>query len=150
MSLQYRELRPTNSWDRLAGLGHPVLFQWVSRLGSVTARQSSSGCQPNFAVLNRGRHLFGRATITLGIGPHCSSISFFSFPRPISAVAHWMSAIHTWCGLSANLGCRSETCCTWLAANTGRKKSPSVHHRTNLSGCVFATKACIDNRKETC
>jgi len=28
----------------------------------------------------------------------------------------------TWCGLSANLGCRSETCCTRLAENTGRKK----------------------------
>jgi len=41
----------------LAGLGHPVIFQWVSRLGSVTARQSSSWHQPNFAALNRGRHL---------------------------------------------------------------------------------------------
>jgi len=31
--------------------------------------------------------------------------------------------LHTWCGLSANLRCRSETWCTGLAANTGRKKS---------------------------
>jgi len=29
---------------------------------------------------------------------------------------------HTWCGLSANLRCRSETCCTRLTENTGRKK----------------------------
>jgi len=40
-------------------------------------------------------------------------------------------------GLSANLRCRSETCCTPLAENTGRKnsrqKSPSGHHRTTLS-----------------
>ena len=36
--------------------------------------------------------------------------------------------------------------CTRLAANTGRKKSPSRHHRTTLSGHIFATKACIDNR----
>jgi len=28
------------------------------RLGSVTARHSSSGRQPNFAALNRGRHLY--------------------------------------------------------------------------------------------
>ena len=28
-----------------------------------------------------------------------------------------------------------------------RKKSPSGHHRTS-SGCIFATKACIDNRTE--
>ena len=31
---------------------------------------SSSGHQQNFAALNRGRYMFGRATITLGIGPH--------------------------------------------------------------------------------
>jgi len=30
---------------------------------------------------------------------------------------------HTWCGLSANLGCRSETCCTRLAENTARNKN---------------------------
>jgi len=28
------------------------------------------------------------------------------------------------------------------------KKSPSEHHRTTLSGCIFATKAHIDNRKK--
>jgi len=39
-------------------LGHPCKFQRVSRLGSVTARHSSSGRQPNFAALNRGRHLY--------------------------------------------------------------------------------------------
>jgi len=42
-------------------------------------------------------------------------------------------------------------CCTWLAENTARKnrqKLPSAHHRTTLSACIFATKACIDNRKK--
>jgi len=29
------------------------------------------------------------------------------------------------------------------------KKSPSEHHHTTSSGYVFATKACIDNRKKT-
>jgi len=29
-----------------------------------------------------------------------------------------------------------------------RQKSPSGHHRTNLSGYIFATKARIDNRKK--
>ena len=61
---------------------------------------------------------------------------------------------HTWCGLSANLRCSSETCCTWLAESTARKKSrqksPSGHHRTTLSGCIFATEAHIDNQKKTC
>jgi len=29
------------------------------------------------------------------------------------------------------------------------QKSPSEHHRTTLSGYIFATKACIDNRKKS-
>ena len=36
--------------------------------------------------------IFGRATITLGIGPH-SSFFFFFFPRLISAAADWMFTI---------------------------------------------------------
>jgi len=51
-------LRPTNGWDWFGSLGHPCKFQWVSRLGSVTAWHSSSGHQPNFAALNRGHHLY--------------------------------------------------------------------------------------------
>ena len=80
MSPQYGEHRPTNGWERLAGLGHPIIFQRVSRLGSVrpTARQSSSGHQPNCGVEQRAPPTFGMATITLGIGPH-SSLQF-TFP----------------------------------------------------------------------
>jgi len=37
--------------------GTPANFKWFWRLGSVTARQSSSGRQPNSAALNRGPHL---------------------------------------------------------------------------------------------
>ena len=44
--------------DPLVSLGHPCKFQRVSRFGSVTTRHSSSGRQPNFATLNRGRHLY--------------------------------------------------------------------------------------------
>ena len=55
---QYGELRPTTGWDRFVSLGHPWKFQRVWRLGSVSARHSSSGRQPNFAALNRGRHLY--------------------------------------------------------------------------------------------
>jgi len=55
---------------------------------------------------------------------------------------------HIWCGLSANLDCTFEMCCTRLAENTGHKKSPFCHHRTNLPGCIFATEAYVDNRKK--
>jgi len=43
-------------------------------------------------------------------------------------------------------------CCARLAANAGpkkiAKKSPSGHHRTTLSGYIFATKTGIDNQKK--
>jgi len=32
----------------------------------------------------------------------------------------FLNTVYTWCGLSANLGCRSEMCCRRLAENTGR------------------------------
>ena len=55
-------------------------------------------------------------------------LSFF-FPRLISAAVDWMSTIlHTLCGLSANLRCRSETCCMWLAGNAGCKKVAKNRH----------------------
>jgi len=84
------------------------------------------------------------------------SSSFFS-PHLISVVASQIGCLpyfHTWCGLSAKLGCRSERCCTWLAESTGRKKSPRIpiwapsHKFVKLSGYIFGTKACIDNRKK--
>ena len=57
------------------------------------------------------------------------SIFFSFFPRLISAVGDWIIPyFHTWCGLSANLRCRSETCCTRLARNTGRKKVAKNRH----------------------
>jgi len=55
---QYGGHRPTNSWDLLVSLRYPSKFQRISRLGSVTARHSSSGHQPNLAASNRGRHLY--------------------------------------------------------------------------------------------
>ena len=72
--------------------------------------------------------------ILLSCGFFLLSSSFF-IPRLISAVADCMSTIllhMVWPG--ANLECRSEMCCIWLAGNSGPKKSPSGHHRTTLSG----------------
>jgi len=47
----------------------------------------------------------------------------------------------------------SEMWCTRLAENTGRKNDAKNRHlRTigQLCRYIFATKACIDNRKKTC
>ena len=77
-------------------------------------------------------------------------IFFLAYSQPSQIGC--LPCFHTWCGLSANLGCRSETYCTRLAGKYKTQKiarnSPSGHHRTTLSGYIFATKACIDNRKE--
>jgi len=74
----------------------------------------------------------------------CPVVSFclllLLFPRLISAIADWMSIpyLHTWYGLSANLRCRSETCCTALAANTGSKKSAKNRHLGTIAQLCWA------------
>ena len=55
--------------------------------------------------------------------PVSSSSFFFSSPN-LSRLPYF----HTWCGLSANLECMFEMCCTWLAGNAGPKKSPKIRH----------------------
>jgi len=55
-------------------------------------------------------------------------LSFFSSPNLSRRRLDVYHTFHTWCGVSANLECRSETCCTWLAESTGRKKSPKNPH----------------------
>jgi len=44
---------------------------------------------------------------------------------------------HTWCGLSANLECRSEMCCMRLTENAGCKNSPKICHL-----CTIAQLCC--------
>jgi len=78
MSPQYAEFRPTSSWDLLASLGHPCKFQRVSRLVSVTARHSSSRHQPNFAALNRGRHLYSAGRPSRWALAHISSLACYA------------------------------------------------------------------------
>ena len=97
--------------------------------------------------------LIGKAIIFLSCGFFLSIfLSFFpSFSSP-NLSRRRLNVYHTSnptrCGLSANLGCRSETCCTRLDVNTGRKKSPCRHYCANSSGHIFASKAHIDTRKK--
>jgi len=46
---------------------------------------------------------------------------------------HHVSKFETWCGPSANLECRSEMCCAWLAGNAGPKKSPKSRHLVTIA-----------------
>ena len=69
MPLQYGELRPTSGWDRFVSLGDPSKFQRVSHIGSITARHSTSGLQPNCGVEQRAPPIFGMAGHHVGHWP---------------------------------------------------------------------------------
>jgi len=64
--------------------GTPANFQRFSRLGSVTTWHSSSGRQPNFAALNRRRHLYSEGRPSRWALAHIQ-VLFFSF----FSVRHW-------------------------------------------------------------
>jgi len=63
-----------------------------------------------------------RAATTVYFRPVVSSFFLLFF------LAYSQPYFHTWCGLSANVECRSEICCRRLCENTGRKKSPKIRH----------------------
>ena len=76
-------------------------------------------------------YVIGQAIIFLPCGLFFYlSIFFFSSPnlssRRLDLDVH--QYFYTWCGPSANLECRSEMCCMWLAGNAGPKKSPKIRH----------------------
>ena len=64
-------------------MGHPSYFQRLPRLGSVTARQSTSERQPNIAALNRGRHLCSAGRPSRWALAHISSLLLFSPHLPL-------------------------------------------------------------------
>jgi len=80
-------------------------------------------------------HLLGSCYIMAVVRSRCGHYIFilsfvisFLFSSPNLSRRRCMPYFRTWCGLSANLRCRSETCYTRLAANTGRKKSSKNRH----------------------
>jgi len=84
-SVQYGELQPTSGWDRFISLGHLSQFQRVSHLGIITARHSSSRHQPNFAALNRGRHVMAALQIYLAGRPSRWTLAHI----PVILVFRW-------------------------------------------------------------
>ena len=78
MAPQYGKHRPTSGWDRSGSLGHPSQFQRASMLGRVTVRYSSSGRQPNFATLNRRRHLYSAGRPSHWASAHILVVLFSS------------------------------------------------------------------------
>jgi len=70
MSLQYGELWPTSGRDYFVSLGQPASFNGFCVLAALLHGRLCG-------VEQRVPPIFGRAAITLGIGPHSSYTSFF-------------------------------------------------------------------------
>jgi len=111
--------------------------------------------------------IFGWAAITLGIGPHSTFLCLLWPPYAIRPAIIFLSCVssstffvlaysqppligclpyfHTWCGLSANSGCRSEMCCMRLAENTGRLKSPKNRNLCTITQLCRAISSQLEH-----
>jgi len=58
---------------------------------------------------------------------------FFSSPNLSGGRVDVYHTFYTWCGLSANLECRSEMCWKRLAGNTGRKNDAKNRHSGTIA-----------------
>ena len=87
MSPQYGNFGP------LAAEIDPVVWATQANFNGfgVLAAHSSTGRQPNFAALNRGRYLYSAGRPSRWALAHILVSSFF--PRLVSGVADWMSDI---------------------------------------------------------
>jgi len=130
MSPQYGELRPTSSWDPFVSLGHPSYFQRLLRLGRVTAWQSSSERQPNFAALNRGRHLCAAGRPSRWALAHISISWLVWLPRYCCSIVFIISVLQSAdstfdCHIICNRECdvwASEKCWARLLVTAGVHK----------------------------
>jgi len=142
-------------------LGSSLGRVWRSKSKIKVTRDKNAFSAPSVAY---ARFTFGKTSLASSYGrpmekncPVVSSsfflISFFFFPSP-NLSGRRLHVYHTSTNgvalvriYNAGLKCAPS----WkYRKQKWRKKSPSAHHRTTLSGCVFATEACIDNRKKTC
>ena len=66
--------------------------------------------------------------------------SFFFFSSPNFSVAPYF---YTWCGISANLGRRSEMRCTRLAGNTEHKNDAKNRHMGTIAQLCWAVSLLL-------
>ena len=65
--------------------------------------------------------MIGQAITFFSCGFYLSSFFLFFLANSQRSEIGCLPYFYTWCGLCANLECRSEMCCTRLAGNAGRK-----------------------------
>jgi len=132
--------------------GTPVTFNGFCVLAALLRGRQVVSVSQTSRVEQRAPPMFGRATIRLGIGPHSSSFFFSShnLSRRRLDVCH--TSTHAVALVQISDAGLKRAARGSLKIQDGKKlpKSPSGHHRTTLSGYIFATKARIGNRKKTC
>jgi len=117
----------------------------VVLLQSPAYRYSDKRRQLYFGRVIMAAHSKEQAIILLPCGLFYLLLSICLYSSP-NLSGRRLDVYHTstqWCGLSANLECRSEMCgvqVRWkYRTQKITKESPSGHHCTNLSGYIFAT-----------
>jgi len=93
-ALQYRELRSTSVWDRFVSLGAPQLIStgfasWQRYCITLQYWVSAKLC----GVEQRARPIFGRAAITMGIGPYSSSFLILDFKLRRRSQSRWWLSV---------------------------------------------------------
>ena len=153
---------------RLTSCHNPYLrWFWRSLVAEQTTHHKSSCshlghvCPPLYVLRNTiGKLDYVVIMVALWIraGHYIFILWFVSifcllFPRLISAAADWMSTIllhMAWplCKFRMQVWNVLQAARWKYRTQKWRKKSPSAHHRTTLSGYIFATKAHMYNRKK--
>jgi len=103
---------------------------------SDTARTTDLGlsCTQRYTAHHQLTNLYYYYGRTLRLPLYFAAVvSFFFLSYFQRSQSRCLPYFHTWCGLRANLECRSEICCLRLAENTGRKNYAKNRHLLTIA-----------------
>ena len=112
---------PLTAEIRLWVWGTPSKLKRVLRFGSINARHSSSGRQPNFAALNRGQHLHSAGRPSRWALAHILVKAFLRVCGLYSIVIKSIFGCFNWVNLfilllivvRPNIVHAQQVCCSW-------------------------------------
>ena len=140
MSSQYGELRPTSGWDLLASLGHPSIFERVSRLGTALLHGTLVVGVSQTAVLNRGCHLYPAGRPSRWALAHVSSYLSTLPENALTATKQILNITYFVYFLAFNGGRRRRYINT-LRDNTGNTRTLTWQQYSCLA-CRLLTRPC--------
>jgi len=113
--------------------GTPANFNGFRVLAALMHGTLSVGVSQTMRCWTEGATYIWQGGHHVGHCPHSSSFylsSFYLFFLAYSQLSQIEHAAYfcTWCGHSANLGCRPKMCCMRLTENAGHKKSPKIRY----------------------